>query len=119
MGMNEWYGMAFVVPFALLLMAAAAACLAWLQSAGKNPEPAIILTLTAGCLVAAVAWLAAPAPEPHNFLSPRGGSQFLFSRPPPTRGVSVARFDLRPEVGRRHGAGVAGRRVEDVRVARG
>ncbi len=92
LGMNEWYGMAFVVPFSLLMMEGAAACISWRASTGTGPEKTVTLGLSAVCVLAAAIWLSAPAPEMHDFLSPRGGTQFLFTRPPLTRSADAVRF---------------------------
>jgi hypothetical protein len=85
MGMNEWYGLGFLVPFALLMMEGAAVFTV-------RADKAIAIGLSAACILAAVLWMAAPAPEPHDLLSPRGGMHFLFTRPPVTRGAVVATY---------------------------
>jgi hypothetical protein len=97
MGMNEWYGMGFVVPFALLIMEGAAACLAWAGSSWKNSEKVFSIGLSSACVLASALWLAAPAPDAHDLLSPRGGTHFLFTRPPVTRASAISRvFDSLP-----------------------
>ncbi|MEI9976603.1 MAG: hypothetical protein WDO73_33840 [Ignavibacteriota bacterium] len=83
--MMEWYGMGYVVPFALLMMEGAAFLTARAEKVGT-------VALSAVCVVAAMAWLSASAPEPHNLLAPRGGAHFLFSRPPVTRGSAISEF---------------------------
>jgi hypothetical protein len=92
MGMNEWYGMGFVVPFTLLIMEGAAACLAWAGSYVKSPEKVFSVGLSAACVLGAVLWLAAPPPDAHQFLSPRGGTHFLLARPAVTRASAISRF---------------------------
>ncbi len=92
LGMNEWYGMAFVVPFSLLMMEGAAACVAGLTFRVTGPDKTVTLCLSVACVLAASIWLSAPAPEMHDFLSPRGGTQFLFTRPPVTRSAEAVRF---------------------------
>src|ERR1017187_2519376 len=92
LGMNEWYGMGFIVPFVLLMMEGAAASFAWAGAFVNNPDKTFTLGLLAACVLAAVLWLAAPLPAAHNFLSPRGGTQFLFTRPVVTRAAEVSRF---------------------------
>jgi hypothetical protein len=85
-GMNEWYSMAFVVPFALLVMEGV--------SAGLELAPlegAVSMALTLAAAAAAVFWIAAPE-TPHGLLSPGGGTHFLFARTPVTRGQAVAQW---------------------------
>ena len=91
-GMNEWYGMGFIVPFALLMMEGAAAWIAWAGSREKSATKVMAWALPAACVLAAAVWLAAPAPEAHSFLSPRGGAHFLFARPPVTRASAICGF---------------------------
>lgn len=91
-GMNEWYSMGFVVPFALLMMEGAAACFAWAGSFLSNSERSFTAGLSAACVLAAILWLAAPPPGPHLFLTPTGGRHFLFTRPPVTRAAAISRF---------------------------
>ena len=88
LGMNEWYGMPFVVPCTLLIMEGAAACMAWASASNRT----VALALAAACLPAIGLWLAAPAPAPHDLIAPRGGSHFLFTRPPVTRGAAASTF---------------------------
>ena len=94
MGMNEWYGMGFIVPFALLMMEGAAA----LPARG---EKAAAIALPAACVLAAVLWLMADPPENPNFFAPRGGAHFLFTRSPVTRGSAIAQFfdSMPPDTG--------------------
>jgi hypothetical protein len=92
LGMNEWYGMGFVVPFALLIMEGAAACFAWAGSFVSNPDKTFTLGLSAACVLAAALWLTAPPPLVHDLLQPRGGTHFLFTRPAVTRAAAVAQF---------------------------
>jgi hypothetical protein len=92
MGMNEWYGMGFVVPFVLLMMEGAAACLAWAGSSVKNPDKVFSVGLSAACVLGSAMWLTAGPPHAHQFLSPRGGTHFLFARPAVTRASAVSRF---------------------------
>jgi hypothetical protein len=92
MGMNEWYGMGFIVPFTLLIMEGAAACFAWAGAFVSHPDKTFTIGLSAASLLAAVLWFVAPPPEAHNFLSPRGGAHFLFTRPAVTRAAGVAGF---------------------------
>ena len=92
LGMNEWYGMGFIVPFALLMMEGAAASFAWAGAFVSKPEKTFTIGLSVACVLAAVLWLAAPLPAAHNFLSPHGGTQFLFTRPVVTRAAAVSRF---------------------------
>ena len=97
MGMNEWYGMGFVVPFVLLMMEGAAACLAWAGSSVKNPDKVFSVGLSAACVLGSAMWLTAGPPDAHQFLSPRGGTHFLFARPAVTRASAVSRvFDSVP-----------------------
>jgi hypothetical protein len=91
LGMNEWYGMGFIVPFTLLIMEGAAACFAWAGSFVGNPDRIFTLVLSAASVLAAALWLTAPPPGDHNFLFPRGGTQFLFARPPVTRAGTISR----------------------------
>ena len=93
MGMNEWYGMGFVVPFVLLMMEGAAACLEW----GGTSDKVVSAGLSAACVLASVVWLAASPSESHDLLSPHGGTHFLFARPSVTRASTVSRvFDSLP-----------------------
>ena len=92
MGMNEWYGMGFIVPFTLLMMEGAASCFNWLGSFVSNPDKPFTIGLSAACVLAAAFWLTAPAPGAHDFLMPRGGTHFLFTRPAVTRTAAVSRF---------------------------
>jgi hypothetical protein len=90
--MNEWYGMPFIVPFALLLMEGAAVCLNYMASLVKDPEATLTAMLSAACVVAIAVWLTAAPPGPHGFLEPRGGTKFLFARPAVTRGAGISTF---------------------------
>lgn len=92
LGMNEWYAMGFIVPFSILIMEGAAACFAWGESFVPNAGMAFTIGLCGLCALAAAAWLAAPPPGPHLFLFPRGGTQFLFSRPTVTRSAAISQF---------------------------
>jgi hypothetical protein len=92
MGMNEWYGMAFIVPFSILIMQGAAAVLDWTAGRVRHADGKLIALLGVACAALAVMWLAAPTPGDHGFLQPRGGTEFLFTRPPLTRGSEVAHF---------------------------
>jgi hypothetical protein len=92
MGMNEWYGMGFIVPFSILIMQGAAAGLDWAEGRLRHAGGKLTAALCAACLLMAVLWLAAPAPGEHGLLEPRGGAEFLFARPPLTRGSTVSRF---------------------------
>ena len=85
MGMNEWYGLGFLAPFALLMMEGAAVFTV-------RAEKAFVIGLPVACILAAALWIAAPAPERHDLLSPRGGAYFLFARSPVTRGSGVAGY---------------------------
>ena len=84
-GMYEWYGMGFVVPFALLMMEGAAFLTA-------RADKMCTLALSVACVLAAVLWLSAAAPEPHDPLFPRGGTHFLFSRPTTTHASVISEF---------------------------
>ena len=101
LGMNEWYGMGFIVPFALLMMEGAAVCIAWAGSFGRNLDNVFTLGLSLACLLAAALWLTAPPPGPRSFLAPAGGTHFLFTRPPVTRAAAVSRFfaSMPPDLG--------------------
>jgi len=90
-GMNEWYSMGFIAPFSLLMMEGAASILDWTARL-KQADAALTAGLSSACALVAVLWLAAPAPESHGLLEPRGGIQFLFARPPLTRGAAIAHF---------------------------
>jgi hypothetical protein len=92
LGMNEWYGMGFIVPFALLMMEGAGACMARAGAFVKNPERAVTAGLSLACVIAAALWVTAPLPGPHGFLTPTGGAHFLFTRPAVTRAASVSRY---------------------------
>ena len=92
LGMNEWYGMGFIVPFALLIMEGAAACFAWAGSFVSNPDKTFTIGLSVACVLGAALWLTAPPLGPHSFLLPRGGTHFLFTRPAVTRAAAVSRF---------------------------
>lgn len=88
LGMNEWYGMGFLVPFTLLAMEGAAACLAYLRVS----ERAATIGLAAACAAAAAVWITGGATGSPNLLDPRGGRHFLFTRPPLTRAASASHF---------------------------
>jgi hypothetical protein len=88
LGMNEWYGMGYIVPFTLLLSEGAAVLLAFMRTS----ETVVAAGLSAVCLLAGATWLATDSREPANLLQPRGGAHFLFTRPPVTRGASIAGF---------------------------
>jgi hypothetical protein len=92
LGMNEWYGMGFIVPFALLVMEGATVCFSLLAPYVRNIEQVAAAVLSLACAVGAALWFAAPAPEAHDLLSPRGGTHFLFARPPITHAATVAVF---------------------------
>ena len=88
MGMNEWYGMGYIVPFTLLLAEGAAVLLTFVRTS----ETVVAAGLCAVCAVAGAMWLATDSREPVNVLRPRGGAHFLFTRPPVTRGARTAGF---------------------------
>jgi hypothetical protein len=92
LGMNEWYGMGFIVPFSLLMMEGAAASIARAGPFVKDPDKTFTVGLSVACVTAAAVWLTAPLPGPHGFLTPTGGTHFLFARPAVTRAASVSRF---------------------------
>ena len=92
LGMNEWYGMGFIVPFSLLMMEGAAACIARAGSFVKDPERSFTVGLSVACVIAAALWLSAPLPGSHGFLTPTGGTNFLFTRPAVTRSASASRY---------------------------
>lgn len=92
LGMNEWYGMGFIVPFSLLLMEGAAACFAWVGSSLGNPDRAFTIGLSAASVLLAVLWLAAPSAPAYSLLEPGGGTHFLFTRPAVTRAATIAQF---------------------------
>jgi hypothetical protein len=58
----------------------------------RAPEKAAAIGLAAACAAAAAAWLGSSGSGPSNLLMPRGGDNFLFSRPPLTRGAGIAGF---------------------------
>jgi hypothetical protein len=74
------------------MMEGAAACIARAGSFVKDPEKTFTVGLSLACVIAAVLWLSAPLPGPHGFLTPTGGTNFLFTRPAVTRGASVSRY---------------------------
>jgi hypothetical protein len=88
LGMNEWYGMGYILPFTLLLIEGAAALLAFVRTS----ETAVAAGLSAVCVLGGAMWLATDSREPANLLQPRGGAHFLFTRPPVTRGAGIAGF---------------------------
>jgi hypothetical protein len=88
MGMNEWYSMAYIVPFSLLLMEGAAVGF----TRFKLPEIAVAAALSACCFFAALAWLSAAPPAQSVLILPHGGTHFLFTRPPLVRAASLAPF---------------------------
>jgi len=92
LGMNEWYGMGFVVPFSLLIMHGAAACLDFIGGRVKHASGKLTAVLAGMCVLVAILWIAAPAPRQHGLLEPRGGMEFLFARPPLTRASTIAHF---------------------------
>jgi hypothetical protein len=92
LGMNEWYGMGFIVPFALLMMEGAAACMARASAFVKDTEWAFTIGLSLACGIAMVLWWTAPLAGPHGFLTPTGGTNFLFTRPAVTRAASVSKY---------------------------
>jgi hypothetical protein len=113
LGMNEWYGMPFIVPFSLLMMEGAAACIAWRPSFAADSRKTLTIALSLACILAVALWLTAPAPAAHDLVSPRGGTHFLFTRPAVTRSAALSQFfapmprnvgimaptDLSPELG--------------------
>jgi hypothetical protein len=90
-GMNEWYAMPFVVPFALLLAEGAAALLVGAGRFFAGPERALVLATSAACAVAIASWLRAAPAAGHSPLKPRGGAHFLFARPEVTRAAEISR----------------------------
>jgi hypothetical protein len=93
LGMNEWYGMGCMIPFALLLMEGAGACMSWARSLLRRPEEAFTVGLAFLCVAAIVSWLAPAQPaEPFDLLSPRAGAHFVFARPAVTRGAEISEF---------------------------
>jgi hypothetical protein len=91
-GMNEWYGMGFLAPFALLMMDGVAACIGWSRRFIDRADSWFAAGLALASVVAVALWLGAPPPGDHSFLSPQGGTAFLFIRPELTRGSELARF---------------------------
>jgi hypothetical protein len=100
LGMNEWYGMGFIVPFSLLIMEGAAASLAWLGSYVGKAEKISAIVLSALCVLGVVLWLNAPPRDVPSY-RPHGGSHFLFTRPTVTRAAIVSNFfaSAPPETG--------------------
>lgn len=92
LGMNEWYGMGFIVPFSLLMMEGAAVCFARAGASVKNPDRTFGLGLSSVCVLAMALWLGARPPGTHGFLAPAGGTYFLFTRPPVTRAAGISKF---------------------------
>lgn len=92
LGMNEWYGMGFIVPFTLLIMEGAAALFAWAGAYLSSPERTFTIGLSAASVLVAVLWLTAPPPGNHQIFFPRGGTHFLFARPPLTRAAQISQF---------------------------
>ena len=96
LGMNEWYGMAYITPFALVLMEGAAAVLAWVGSKTRISEAAVTLSLGALCLAGSAMWWGAGPRETPSY-RPHGGSHFLLNRPTITRGSVISRvFESAP-----------------------
>jgi hypothetical protein len=91
-GMNEWYGMGFIIPFSLLIMEGAAVCFAWAGSFLRDPDKTLSIGMSLACTLAAVLWLAAKPVQSRAFASPQGGTHFLFARPTVTRAAEVSRF---------------------------
>jgi hypothetical protein len=91
-GMNEWYGMGFVIPFSLLIMEGAAVCFAWLGSFLRDPDKTLTLGMSLACALAVVLWLVAKPAESQAFWSLQGGTRFLFARPAVTRAAEVSPF---------------------------
>jgi hypothetical protein len=74
------------------MMQGAAACLDWAGGRVRHADGKLTAALGVACAVLAVLWIAAPAPGEHGLLEPRGGMEFLFARPPVTRGSTIGRF---------------------------
>lgn len=87
LGMNEWYGMGFIVPFALLMMEGAASAMAMARASEKT----VGVVLAAACAIVAVVWVGVGSDGPANLFVPRGGTHFLLKRPPLTRGSEIAK----------------------------
>jgi hypothetical protein len=90
--MSEWYGMGFIVPFTLLMAEGAAALLAWADSLFRRTSRLSIPALSAACVLLIALWLSAKPASSGSLLMPRGGTHFLFARPPITRAAEVSRF---------------------------
>jgi hypothetical protein len=69
-------------------MDGAAACL----ELARVPEKAATIGMSAACAVAGFVWIAGGASASPGLLDPRGGTHFLFSRPPLTRAQTAAQY---------------------------
>lgn len=96
-GLNEWHGMGFVIPFALLLGEGAMQLWNGLPSASRWLQP----LLSVICLPLMAGWILNDRPAPFSIFQPSGGTNFLFRRQPVTRGQEFSKqlFDLPPEEG--------------------
>jgi hypothetical protein len=89
LGMNEYYGMAFITPFTLVIIEGAAVSIDWSR---QYVPLAAIAAVSLACALGVVFWLTAPKPPAHYAFQPNGGSQFLFTRQAVTRGTAISRF---------------------------
>jgi hypothetical protein len=79
--------MGFIVPFSLLLMEGAGACVAYARAAEKT----VAIGAAAACVAAMGVWFAMGPDGPPNLFAPRGGGHFLLKRPAVTRGSAIAK----------------------------
>lgn len=88
LGLLEWYGMGFVIPFSLLLAEGAGN----LQRRFPRSERWIQGLGSVVCLAGILAWVEANEPGPYSVLFPSRGRHFLFTREPVTRGQHFCRL---------------------------
>jgi hypothetical protein len=97
LGLNEWHGMGFVVPFSLLLGLGATE----LWERARAPARWLQPLCAAACVPLMAGWLLSDPPALPDPFRPTGGTHFLFRREPVTRAQRFSRLlrDLPPEDG--------------------
>lgn len=96
-GLNEWHGMGFVVPFSLLLSVGAGTVVERVRGA-RGWWPAVVGGVS---VLLGARWVSQERPAPLDLFRPAGGSHLLFAREPVTRAARVAALlsGLPPDAG--------------------
>jgi hypothetical protein len=87
-GLMEWHGMGFVIPFAVLLSLGATTVLERVAVPARWLAPGC----AAACLLLSATWISNDRPGPSDVFHPSGGPHFLFLREPVTRAQGFSRL---------------------------